>query len=832
MSRLLIRNFPFSCLLLFSFLTACGGGDGGGSDETNTVTVQDGPPSASQILSYEEDIKPILNAKCIGCHNDGDNPLAPFSLDGEAAANSFKSAINHALEGKTMPPVGALQLSAAEGNKLLAWTTGQAYDGSNEILRISLIEGKAWDTQPKNQDEFFDHRPDEIECKRDQGWFVEEGVLEVRTEFCNYASLGQQALVDLESGTELSLSFSHSILNFNAPSSAHVAISIAGAAIWDKTIAIPSESTLYAETIALPVAVSRGDLIEVHIHNHGANAWALHKLEALVSADLELEFCPQFDSTFEAIQATVFEQAGCANSLCHGEAKQGELDLRPLVAYDNLVGVRAKGSSLNLVAPRKSSDSYLYQKLYAKNFPGIYAIDGAPMPSAGEGISLGQLHAIFLWIEAGAPKEGSIGDTKGQGERQLENLLGVCLPEPDAINVLPLAPPPPTKGLQFAMPEHDAPAEAETEICFAVYEDFRDQIPPEYMSADREIFYAKSEERREDPFTHHNVLFYSSATVDQIHDPSYGEWTCIGGDHAGASCEPTAQNACGAGKCRSEISTSVACRGYGPTPPIIDEGEAPRDDALTGGGLLPLRSSIEKDGFYEEFPTHGIFYWNSHAFNLTTQDALHHVWHNFDFAEDRRFRAERINDAKNIFAAVGTLPFDKKTVCREFIYDQFDGLLLLGSHTHKRGEHFYINLDGEIIYETFSYDEPAEIIYDPAIVFNSPDPAERTVEYCSTYNNGVNADGSPNIDTVTRASQRPPNARACNPTACVAGNIGAACDGVDDDTACDSLPGAADGWCDACAIGVGITSDDEMFIFRGSRLGNYDAVISSALEPD
>lgn len=819
------RSLALILLPLAALLTACGGGGGGSSTADNNVSGQGEPTSVSQMLSYEADIQPILNAKCVGCHNDGDNPLAPFSLDGETVATSFKSAINHAVEGQTMPPPGAIQLSAAEDNKLIAWTTGQPYEGANEILRIALIEGKAWDTQPKSQDEFFDHRPDEIDCERDTGWFVEEGVLEVRTEFCNYASLGQQALLDLESGTELALNFSHSILNFNAPSSAHVAISIAGVAIWDKTIAIPNESTLYTETISLPVAVSRGDLIEMHIHNHGANAWTLHKLEALVPADREIEFCPDFDSTFEAIQATVFEQAGCANSLCHGEATEGGLDLRPLVAYDNLVGVRAKGSSLNLVAPRKSSDSYLYHKLSAKTFPGSYAIDGAPMPSAGEGISPGQLEAIRLWIEAGAPKEGSIGDTKGQGESELENLLGVCLPEPDAINVLPLPAPPPTKGVQFAMPEHDAPAEAETEICFAVYEDFRDVIPPQYMSADREVFYARSEERREDPFTHHNVLFYSSATVDQIHDPSFGEWTCIGGDNAGAACEPTDQNGCGAGKCRSEISTSIACRGYGP-PPVIDEVEAPRDDALTGGGLLPLRSTIEKDGFYEEFPTHGIFYWNSHAFNLTTQDALHHVWHNFDFADDRRFRAERINDAKNIFAAIGTQPFDKKTVCRDFVYDQFDGLLLLGSHTHKRGEHFYINLNGEQIYETFSYDEPAEIIYEPPIVFNSPDPAERTVEYCATYNNGVNADGSPNIDTVTRASQRPPNAGACKPTACVAGNIGASCDGVDDDSACDSSAGVGDGWCDACAIGFGITSDDEMFIFRGSRMGNYDAVIS------
>ena len=822
--RLAARLAP---LVICLGLVACGGGGGSGSAPGATVSAQ-GEGSAASELSYAADIKPILDARCVGCHNDSGSPLAPFSLDGEAQAVAFKSAISYSVESGSMPPVGAVQLTSVEQAKLRAWANGEPYDSAAQTVRIALVEAKAWDTQPKNRDAFFEHRPENIDCERDRGWFVEEGALEVRTEFCNYASLGQQALLDLAAGTELEVNFSHSQLNYNAPSSAHVAISVASVPVWEKTIEIPSDSALYTDTVALPVAVSRGDLIEVHIHNHGANAWTLHSLEALVPEGQEVDICPSFDDTFEAIQVTVFERAGCANSLCHGDAKEGDLDLRPAFAYDNLVGVRAKGSSLNLVEPRQSSQSYLFHKLSAKTFPGSYAIDGAPMPSAGEGISPGQLEAIRLWIEAGAPREGSIGDTKGQGEDALENLLGVCLPEPEAINVQPLPPPAPDKGVQFAMPPHDVPAESETEICFAVYEDFRDVIPPEYMTADREFFYVKRELFREDPFTHHNVLFYSPVPVEDIHDPEFGDWTCIEGERDGELCEPTDPNSCGIGKCRAKITTNAACRGYGPKPPEIDTIDTSRGDALIGGGIYPMRSSIVKDGFYERFPTHGLFYWNSHAFNLTTQDGFHHVWINMEFADDRRFKAERINHAVHLVAAAGTPPFEKQTVCRDFVFDQGDGMLSLTSHTHKRGEHFFINLKGEQIYETFSYDEPTEIQYDPAVVFNSADPAERTIEYCATFNNGVNADGSFNIDTVTRASQRPVNAIPCEPTACVAGIVGAPCAGADDDAACDSAPGAGDGWCDACPIGAGITSDDEMFVLRGSRMANYDLTINAA----
>ncbi|NND67741.1 MAG: hypothetical protein HKN19_09150, partial [Halioglobus sp.] len=713
-----------------------------------------------------------------------------------------------------------------------AWATGTPYDEASEVLRIPLIVGEAWDVQPRNRDVFIELRPAEVECDNGKGWLVEDGTLEIRTEFCNYLSLTQQALLELAAGTELELALSHSDLNFNAPANAHIALSIAGTTIWEDDIPIPSDGNLLKHSIALPFDVGLGDPIEIHLHNHGDNAWTVHSLDAFVPSDLELEFCPSFESTFEAIQATVFEQAGCANSLCHGAAQAGELDLTPSVAFENLVGVPSSGSSLLRVDPRDPSKSYLYHKLSAKTFPGSYAVGGAPMPSAGEGISAGQLEAIRLWIEAGAPGEGSVGDTLGRGEDEIERLLGVCLPEAEAVNTVPLPRPAPEKGIQFAMPPHDVPAEEETEICFAVYEDFRDVIPPQYMSADREFFYMHKDDRREDAFTHHNVLFYAPLPVEDIHHPSFGNWTCAGGETEGQACEPTDLSSCGSGKCRSEIKNNIACRGYGPRLPPPDRSEGDGGDGSVFGSIIPIRSSVIKDGFYEVYPTHGIFYWNSHAFNLTTEDGIHHVWNNLFFANDRRFQANHVTYSTHIYAGVGTPPFEKRTVCRDYEFNQGDGVLSLTSHTHKRGERFFMHLPGgEQIYETFNYDEPLEAIYEPPIVFNGTDPAERTIEYCATYNNGVNADGSPNIETVTRASRRPPNTGACPPVACVAGKIGAACNGEDDDASCDSSPGAGDGWCDACTIRAGVSSDDEMFIFIASRLANHDAVRNTP-EPD
>jgi hypothetical protein len=57
-----------------------------------------------------------------------------------------------------------------------------------------------------------------------------------------------------------------------------------------------------------------------------------------------------------------------------------------------------------------------------------------------------------------------------------------------------------------------------------------------------------------------------------------------------------------------------------------------------------------------------------------------------------------------------------------------------------------------------------------------------------------------------------PDRASCQPVACAAGKVGAACSGKDDNATCDSEPGKGDGLCDACAITSGVTTEDEMFV--------------------
>jgi hypothetical protein len=140
----------------------------------------------------------------------------------------------------------------------------------------------------------------------------------------------------------------------------------------------------------------------------------------------------------------------------------------------------------------------------------------------------------------------------------------------------------------------------------------------------------------------------------------------------------------------------------------------------------------------------------------------------------------------------------------------------LSSHTHKRGRNFTVDLaDGTRIYQSFHYSDPVEKIFDPPMRFDSEDPEDRTLVYCADFNNGVREDGSPDIDLVTRLSTMPERT-TCTPVACVAGKVGAPCQGASDGATCDSSPGAGDGWCDACPITGGQTTENEMFVLSPS----------------
>jgi hypothetical protein len=516
-----------------------------------------------------------------------------------------------------------------------------------------------------------------------------------------------------------------------------------------------------------------------------------------------------YDGTFEAIQEIVFERHGCTAQACHGSARSGGLELTAGVAYQNLFDVASVNSAFPRVLPGDNDRSFLWLKLAAATNPGTVQVAGSPMPLSAQPLSADELELVRLWIYGGAPETGTVPGS--------ENLIDGCLPPLQPITIKPLDPPAAGEGIQLIMPQYVLPAGSEHELCFASYYDISAQVPAEFQDPSGRFFRFEGQELRQDPQSHHLILNYADISVDQVHDPAFGGWTCKGGERAGQSCEPTDIESCGSGLCATPYKDGFACIGFGPGGGGFGRAAFP-----IGGAQQAQAAQTYPDGVFAQIPMRGILYWNSHAFNLTTQDHTMNARLNYYFAGNQQYPVQNIFNTSRIFSA-NAAPFSEQLLCQTHQLPRGAQLFNLSSHTHGRGKHFTVDLpNSERIYESFVYNDPLDKDYIPALAFDSADAAERQLTYCSLYNNGANADGSPNIETVTRYSRLPQSVfqpgvpGKCSPKACVAGKVGAACNGIDDDAACDSSPGAGDGWCDACAITGGESTENEMFILIGS----------------
>lgn len=525
-----------------------------------------------------------------------------------------------------------------------------------------------------------------------------------------------------------------------------------------------------------------------------------------------------FASTFEAIQATVFERRGCTAEACHGSGAAGGLELTADVAYANLFEAPSTASTLSRVHPRTKERSFLWWKLLAATDETV-EIAGSPMPLGTAPLTDDELELVRLWIQAGAPEEGTVLDS--------EALVDGCLPEAEPIIIEPLSAPAPGEGVQLVMPSYPLVASSETEVCFASYYDFTDQVPDEFKSADGQFFLYDTWEIRQDPSSHHLLVQASAAALrgEDVGPDRVSGWACVEGPNEGASCDPLDPNSCGEGGfCASPIEGTTACGGYSAAPTIRTQ---------TFSATQQAQFRVENHpGVFQRAPIKGLIFWNSHAFNLTTADTRMHARVNYWFAKDREFRLRNFGGFDNGFGIFdltqnGAPPYTVEELCRTTVLPRGARLTGINSHTHKRGTRFtYWLPTGEMIYESLVYNDPLQLYFDPPIAFDSDDRAERTIRFCSVYNNGVDENGDPDPEAVTRASRIPyglggPEAGVtlglCEPTRCVNdGMFDVDCDDgianqAGDDAACDSSPGAGDGVCDACAITGGVTTENEMF---------------------
>ena len=343
------------------------------------------------------------------------------------------------------------------------------------------------------------------------------------------------------------------------------------------------------------------------------------------------------------------------------------------------------------------------------------------------------------------------------------------------------------------------------------------------------------------------------------------EFKC-GGTAAGAPCDPRIPDACGAGsQCLGVYRTSLACVLYG--PPDFGggagaiTGNGGQNAPQVGGSQQPFARSSYPNGVFGVLPTRAIWVWNSHAFNLTDEPTYNQQWYNIYFAppEHRVYPIRGVFDADDIFVQ-DVPPFQEREYCRTITFGVGTRLFELSSHTHGRARLFRtwgpgitprcrstsanpatcVAETSTPISVTTQYNDPTQLRFTPPLALDDPNPANRTFKFCAIFDNGRT---DPSKVKRNSTSPIPPTIGTlgggfAGGPCLVAGSgpftydLGITClnqakrgqpcegdaPGIQADARkCDSAPGANDGICDACPLGGGVTTEDEMFI----PLGNY-----------
>ena len=119
----------------------------------------DSTSSSESSLTYYQDIKPIIDAKCVGCHTDGG--IGPFVLDSYDAVVNNAAGAAHEVAQKTMPPWapnddcreydGDRSLTADQIDKIQQWVAADTPEGDasheaaalpNNLPTMSRVDAK------------------------------------------------------------------------------------------------------------------------------------------------------------------------------------------------------------------------------------------------------------------------------------------------------------------------------------------------------------------------------------------------------------------------------------------------------------------------------------------------------------------------------------------------------------------------------------------------------------------------------------------------------------------------------------------------------------------
>ncbi|QJW89087.1 hypothetical protein HNV11_06630 [Spirosoma taeanense] len=397
-------------------------------------------------------------------------------------------------------------------------------------------------------------------------------------------------------------------------------------------------------------------------------------------------------ASFDLIQQKILTPT-CATSGCHASEQdpaflQHGLVLAEGVAYQNLVGVDSKNSAakadgLKRVKAFASLESLLYHKLsvYASHHSGKQY--GNTMPLGGTPLSDGKIEFVRRWIDAGAPKTGSVADAK--------------LLDDETVTIAPFEPlPVPAAGAGVQM--SIAP--------FDIQPNFERELFVRKMVGNTQDIYVNRYEIKMRSGSHHFVAydFRNRNVLPNLNDVR------------------DLRNTDNSLNLATALSMSNHVYLAGSQAQYMDY-TFPEGAAL----LLPAGSSLDL---------------NSHYVNKTTTVMKGEALINL-YTVDKS-KVQRIIQTLDLGNTnLNIPPNGRVTLTKSFTFSKPRQILTLTSHMHKLGEKFVIKINGgsrngEIVYTSTDWEHPDIVTFKTPITLQKGEGLTSEITYNNTTNKTVN----------------------------------------------------------------------------------------------
>ena len=146
--------------------------------------------------------------------------------------------------------------------------------GCSEPVEADLVTAEGWSLVPLEADPFADRYADQP-CD-ERGASVENGLIEIDTTLCRFATLMHPALLSVRADEPIVAVMFHDSLFTEEEDAFGTSIVALGSNLWwEETIAIPRSSEVYPREELAGVDLEVGDPIYWHVDNHGGNSWNL-----------------------------------------------------------------------------------------------------------------------------------------------------------------------------------------------------------------------------------------------------------------------------------------------------------------------------------------------------------------------------------------------------------------------------------------------------------------------------------------------------------------------------------------------------------------------------